>query len=154
MVDRRVSMVVSGMLAFVALAALWSAFVRPARRVKAGSVPDAPVVAVPSESTATGAPPVATPAPVSPAPAPAPAATVVPGADAGGPSYIVLDRKSTRLNSSHMSISYAVFCLKKKKKQRPTTPSHTQHQITLTKKPSDRLSWIALFSLPTISLRT
>src|SRR5438477_9386853 len=28
------------------------------------------------------------------------------------------DRKSTRLNSSHMSISYAVFCLKKKKKKR------------------------------------
>src|SRR5690348_17684860 len=28
-----------------------------------------------------------------------------------------LDRKSTRLNSSHPSISYAVFCLKKKKKQ-------------------------------------
>src|SRR5438309_12037440 len=27
------------------------------------------------------------------------------------------DRKSTRLNSSHSSISYAVFCLKKKKKQ-------------------------------------
>src|SRR5438477_9750626 len=26
----------------------------------------------------------------------------------------ILDRKSTRLNSSHMSISYAVFCLKKK----------------------------------------
>src|SRR5438477_3248938 len=29
---------------------------------------------------------------------------------------VALDRKSTRLNSSHMSISYAVFCLKKKKK--------------------------------------
>src|SRR5690242_20832176 len=29
------------------------------------------------------------------------------------------DRKSTRLNSSHMSISYAVFCLKKKNKARP-----------------------------------
>src|SRR5689334_23771500 len=29
----------------------------------------------------------------------------------------VRDRKSTRLNSSHSSISYAVFCLKKKKKQ-------------------------------------
>src|SRR5438477_12139589 len=29
---------------------------------------------------------------------------------------LVKDRKSTRLNSSHMSISYAVFCLKKKKK--------------------------------------
>src|SRR5699024_11495341 len=28
----------------------------------------------------------------------------------------VQDRKSTRLNSSHVSISYAVFCLKKKKK--------------------------------------
>src|SRR2546427_4648622 len=28
------------------------------------------------------------------------------------------DRKSTRLNSSHSQISYAVFCLKKKKKQR------------------------------------
>src|SRR5689334_24173405 len=33
------------------------------------------------------------------------------------------DRKSTRLNSSHSSISYAVFCLKKKKKKNPTTTS-------------------------------
>src|SRR5690242_21382392 len=32
-------------------------------------------------------------------------------------SRAVQDRKSTRLNSSHMSISYAVFCLKKKKKK-------------------------------------
>src|SRR2546426_6076555 len=31
---------------------------------------------------------------------------------------IVIDRKSTRLNSSHLVISYAVFCLKKKKKRR------------------------------------
>src|SRR5690242_21089458 len=31
------------------------------------------------------------------------------------------DRKSTRLNSSHMSISYAVFCLKKKKKKKKMT---------------------------------
>src|SRR3712207_7005945 len=31
---------------------------------------------------------------------------------------VVADRKSTRLNSSHANISYAVFCLKKKKKQR------------------------------------
>src|SRR5438094_8128670 len=30
------------------------------------------------------------------------------------------DRKSTRLNSSHRTISYAVFCLKKKKKRRST----------------------------------
>src|SRR3712207_8810908 len=31
-----------------------------------------------------------------------------------------IDRKSTRLNSSHANISYAVFCLKKKKKKRDT----------------------------------
>src|SRR3712207_7995539 len=36
--------------------------------------------------------------------------------DAGG-AVGVEDRKSTRLNSSHANISYAVFCLKKKKKQ-------------------------------------
>src|SRR3954465_2483805 len=41
------------------------------------------------------------------------------------------DRKSTRLNSSHTIISYAVFCLKKKKNTRadstphPSTPPHT-----------------------------
>src|SRR5690554_7633078 len=33
-----------------------------------------------------------------------------------GGEKLVLDRKSTRLNSSHVRISYAVFCLKKKKK--------------------------------------
>src|SRR5699024_11848563 len=32
-----------------------------------------------------------------------------------------IDRKSTRLNSSHVSISYAVFCLKKKKKKNKNT---------------------------------
>src|SRR5256885_12630877 len=32
------------------------------------------------------------------------------------------DRKSTRLNSSHLVISYAVFCLKKKKRPRPPDP--------------------------------
>src|SRR5690242_21090989 len=35
------------------------------------------------------------------------------------------DRKSTRLNSSHMSISYAVFCLKKKKTSRTKTRTVT-----------------------------
>src|SRR5690348_18093328 len=34
------------------------------------------------------------------------------------------DRKSTRLNSSHPSISYAVFCLKKKTIQAPHTRAH------------------------------
>src|SRR2546426_4914036 len=33
---------------------------------------------------------------------------------------LLLDRKSTRLNSSHLVISYAVFCLKKKKHERNT----------------------------------
>src|SRR5438067_5825486 len=32
-------------------------------------------------------------------------------------SYVERDRKSTRLNSSHVSISYAVFCLKKKNRK-------------------------------------
>src|SRR3712207_8226744 len=35
--------------------------------------------------------------------------------------FVYPDRKSTRLNSSHANISYAVFCLKKKKQ------SHTSH---------------------------
>src|SRR5690349_24187372 len=35
------------------------------------------------------------------------------------------DRKSTRLNSSHVEISYAVFCLKKKKKQKEGLSMHT-----------------------------
>src|SRR5438270_6221897 len=39
------------------------------------------------------------------------------------------DRKSTRLNSSHSQISYAVFCLKKKKKKQIKTirTKHRQH---------------------------
>src|SRR5258708_14768812 len=41
-----------------------------------------------------------------------------------------LDRKSTRLNSSHQIISYAVFCLKKKKKQNQSCVSLT-HLLTL-----------------------
>src|SRR5690349_22883811 len=44
-------------------------------------------------------------------------------------SSLSKDRKSTRLNSSHVEISYAVFCLKKKKKKkksfRAITPSTT-----------------------------
>src|SRR3989442_10693019 len=35
------------------------------------------------------------------------------------------DRKSTRLNSSHVRISYAVFCLKKKKKGKALEPEHS-----------------------------
>src|SRR6266850_5235739 len=41
------------------------------------------------------------------------------------------DRKSTRLNSSHLVISYAVFCLKKKKKK--SSPSQYNQQNITTK---------------------
>src|SRR2546429_4470978 len=37
--------------------------------------------------------------------------------------HLPLDRKSTRLNSSHGYISYAVFCLKKKKTITPSSPT-------------------------------
>src|SRR4051794_41490652 len=45
---------------------------------------------------------------------------------------VLQDRKSTRLNSSHPSISYAVFCLKKKK--------HVQHQENTTQLASEDLA--------------
>src|SRR5438876_8882360 len=40
------------------------------------------------------------------------------------------DRKSTRLNSSHPSISYAVFCLKKKKNKKKTTKYNKKTEIS------------------------
>src|SRR5256885_12658006 len=46
---------------------------------------------------------------------------------AGGEADEGRDRKSTRLNSSHLVISYAVFCLKKKKKY----TNSVQHRQTL-----------------------
>src|SRR3712207_7971704 len=48
----------------------------------------------------------------------------------GGPAA---DRKSTRLNSSHANISYAVFCLKKKKKKNNTI-ANTHIQISINKR--------------------
>src|SRR5205807_8048237 len=43
---------------------------------------------------------------------------------------VFLDRKSTRLNSSHLVISYAVFCLKKKKKTCHSSPRLPSRQRT------------------------
>src|SRR5690554_7145040 len=40
----------------------------------------------------------------------------------------ILDRKSTRLNSSHVRISYAVFCLKKKKNKKKSSDSRLDNQ--------------------------
>src|SRR2546427_6020540 len=59
-----------------------------------------------------------------PRPPPSPAmeaAEIVVHEVQGNHRLVVLDRKSTRLNSSHSQISYAVFCLKKKKKKKKTT---------------------------------
>src|SRR5437867_6606570 len=55
------------------------------------------------------------------------------GLDSASRAY--RDRKSTRLNSSHRTISYAVFCLKKKKKntQRHTHIHHTTVPIQRTR---------------------
>src|SRR5438270_9618700 len=55
------------------------------------------------------------------------------------------DRKSTRLNSSHSQISYAVFCLKKKKAQTRTTTA-TANDLTCLTKSSKRNT-----STPTIN---
>src|SRR5690349_23047001 len=41
-------------------------------------------------------------------------------------THTIADRKSTRLNSSHVEISYAVFCLKKKKKKKKKKEKKTE----------------------------
>src|SRR5256885_12844928 len=43
-----------------------------------------------------------------------------------------IDRKSTRLNSSHLVISYAVFCLKKKKQYRINSQLSSDHDLLFT----------------------
>src|SRR5258705_8989072 len=55
-------------------------------------------------------------------------------AQSPGLQELLTDRKSTRLNSSHLGISYAVFCLKKKK--RSTLPSSTNSPV--------KLHWVTL----------
>src|SRR5258708_15698959 len=49
----------------------------------------------------------------------------------GEPTFETIDRKSTRLNSSHQIISYAVFCLKKKNKTK-IYESTIQHALNHT----------------------
>src|SRR5690349_22889432 len=60
-----------------------------------------------------------------------------PGCDGGNPApnalrfgELVRDRKSTRLNSSHVEISYAVFCLKKKNKKFKIDEEQWYRQVT------------------------
>src|SRR5256884_7394861 len=45
--------------------------------------------------------------------------------------FVAKDRKSTRLNSSHGYISYAVFCLKKKKKQNRPSSIHRLYYVSI-----------------------
>src|SRR5690349_23866568 len=49
------------------------------------------------------------------------------------------DRKSTRLNSSHVEISYAVFCLKKKKKNKNTVENIIYHDNRYTSRTSSTM---------------
>src|SRR2546421_4522575 len=49
------------------------------------------------------------------------------GSEISPEAQLVGDRKSTRLNSSHDQISYAVFCLKKKKKNERNRDVHNTH---------------------------
>src|SRR5476649_1649773 len=58
------------------------------------------------------------------------------------------DRKSTRLNSSHTVISYAVFCLKKKKKRAPSMVAlNINIKVIAKKKERDALLYILFFSV-------
>src|SRR5256885_11049872 len=50
----------------------------------------------------------------------------------------ITDRKSTRLNSSHLVISYAVFCLKKKNSNTPVTDDHGSYWYHVSTATEDR----------------
>src|SRR5690625_5559521 len=84
----------------------------------AASAPPEAAVGVPARPTTRSSAPTGKGTPTDPAPA---ERAEPPHAKRRG------DRKSTRLNSSHVAISYAVFCLKKKKKHKQAVHnSHTK----------------------------
>src|SRR5258708_31309197 len=56
----------------------------------------------------------------------------------------IIDRKSTRLNSSHQIISYAVFCLKKKKHRKPLKESCYHSSL----QPPQHVPWQYITSTP------
>src|SRR2546426_1157882 len=72
---------------------------------------------------------------------------VVPSASRNRSAGTTLDRKSTRLNSSHLVISYAVFCLKKKKKEK-TQKLHKKKPNTLTKPTQQQSECVAAHHTP------
>src|SRR3712207_7078210 len=61
---------------------------------------------------------------------------VAPRADHATEQVARPDRKSTRLNSSHANISYAVFCLKKKKYPMPYSVPNNINPVTFSPSPS------------------
>src|SRR5256884_1750980 len=63
-------------------------------------------------------------------------------------STLIADRKSTRLNSSHGYISYAVFCLKKKK-----TSLLVQPRSELLHAPAEQFGIVRLSNEPAVELR-
>src|SRR5258708_11180340 len=73
------------------------------------------------------------------------------------PPQVMGDRKSTRLNSSHQIISYAVFCLKKKKRKTIITQSTGRNATSTTKDPNRRpghlnRAYSSLFCRPTLNM--
>src|SRR3989442_11037712 len=58
-----------------------------------------------------------------------------------GAAMLVGDRKSTRLNSSHVRISYAVFCLKKKKNQNTSASQTSKREVR--ERPRNRVTQYA-----------
>src|SRR2546430_10323174 len=58
--------------------------------------------------------------------------TLLPQVKASSTTMEFRDRKSTRLNSSHSQISYAVFCLKKKKKPQNTSSKYLENILAFT----------------------
>src|SRR2546427_8804899 len=67
------------------------------------------------------------------------AATLSAGSLAPAAEPALLDRKSTRLNSSHSQISYAVFCLKKKKERNDKKRDFASALMHLTPAASDHV---------------
>src|SRR2546422_7708302 len=61
--------------------------------------------------------------------------------DVGNGRAVDGDRKSTRLNSSHGYISYAVFCLKKKREKDARLRARRQRQPAQTPRPRLRAQW-------------
>src|SRR5690554_7559220 len=68
--------------------------------------------------------------------------------------WINEDRKSTRLNSSHVRISYAVFCLKKKNSQyyidSIVQPTPMQNPIVDTEAPVTEWPWMTIMCIDTL----